>query len=228
MRTTGEPAAASVSVVIPVRDGGRYLAEAIDAVLSQDVEPLELIVVDDGSEDDSREIAAAFAPRVQLLEQPASGVAHALNRGVAASSGELLAFIDADDRWPPRKLVRQRELLAERPGLDAVFGQAVPFATTEAGGEVTRPAVPGYVRGTMLIRRATFTRVGPFSTEWRLGEFIDWWARAIDAGVTSVMLPDTFLLRRVHETNLGVLRRDEQIEYARVLKAVLDRRRMTE
>jgi glycosyltransferase involved in cell wall biosynthesis len=165
---------------------------------------------------------------VQLLEHPASGVAHALNHGVAASGGQLLAFIDADDRWPPGKLARQRELLAERPELDAVFGHAVHFATTAAGQEVSQPAVPAYSRGTMLIRRAAFTRVGPFSTQWRLGEFIDWWARAIDAGVTSVMLPDTFLLRRVHETNLGVLRRDEQTEYARVLKAVLDRRRLTE
>lgn len=225
MRTTGDTAAASVSIVLPVRDGDRFLAEAIASVLAQDVEHLELVVVDDGSSDESRAVAAEFVPRVRLLEQPPTGVASALNRGVEASEGALLGFIDADDRWPVGKLRLQRELLAREPELDAVFGHAVHFTTSRAGDEVSQAPVPAYSRGTMLIRRAAFDRVGPFSPEWRLGEFIDWWARAVDARVTSVMLDDTLLLRRVHDANLGVVRRDEQAEYARVLKAVLDRRR---
>ncbi len=74
-------------------------------------------------------------------------------------------------------------------------------------------------------RRAAYDRVGPFSTELWLGDFLDWWARAIDCGLESFMLPDVTLLRRVHGDNVGVRRRDERSEYARVLKTILDRRR---
>ena len=78
----------------------------------------------------------------------------------------------------------------------------------------------------MLIRRAAFDRVGPFAV-WRLGEFIDWYARAVDAGLATALLPDVLLRRRIHESNTGVLRHGEREEYARMLKSVLDRRRAT-
>ncbi len=108
--------------------------------------------------------------------------------------------------------------------MDAVFGHAVHFVGGDAGVP-SRPAEPAYSRCTMLIRRPAFDRVGPFSSEWRLGEFVDWYARAVDGGLRSLMLPEVALLRRVHGDNLGVRLRAERTEYARVLKAVLDRRR---
>ena len=76
----------------------------------------------------------------------------------------------------------------------------------------------------MLIRGEAFARVGPFRN-WRLGEFIEWYARLVDLGLLLLMLPEVVLLRRVHAANTGVQRRHERSEYARVLKAVLDRRR---
>jgi glycosyltransferase involved in cell wall biosynthesis len=215
-----------VSVVIPVRDGGRFLAAAIESVLAQDYEPLEVIVVDDGSTDDSFDTATKFGSPVRLVSQAAQGVAAALNHGVQQSSGGLLAFVDADDLWTPGKLNRQAALLAEQPGLDAVFGHAEHFRGDDPT-VITIRAQPAYSKGTMLIRRAAYDRAGAFSSEWRLGEFVDWYARAVDAGVSSVMLPDVLLLRRVHDNNMGVLHRADHGDYARVLKAVLDRRRAT-
>ena len=76
----------------------------------------------------------------------------------------------------------------------------------------------------MLIRREAFDRVGPFAG-WRLGEFVEWYARAVDAGLQLLMLPEVLLFRRVHDANTGVQLREERGEYARMLKAVLDRRR---
>jgi glycosyltransferase involved in cell wall biosynthesis len=215
-----------VSVVIPVRNGGRYLAPAIESVLAQGYEPLEIVVVDDGSTDGTFDTAARFGPPVRAVSQPPQGVAAGLNHGVELAAGGLLAFVDADDLWTPRKLSRQVAVLADRPDLDAVFGHAEHFHGDDPTA-ITIPAQPAYSKGTMLIRRAAFDRVGSFSSEWRLGEFVDWYARAIDAGLSSAMLPDVLLLRRVHADNMGLRQRADQGEYARVIKSMLDRRRAT-
>ena len=213
-----------VSVVVAVRDGERFLAEAIASVLAQGYEPLEVVVVDDGSTDGSPEVASSFGPPVRVVSQPPAGVAAALNNGVGLARGSLLAFVDADDLWPAGKLAQQTAALGERPELDAVFGHAEHFVGDDPT-TISIASQPAYTRGTMLIRRVAYGRVGPFSPEWRLGEFIDWYGRAVDGGLLSVMLPEVALLRRIHADNMGVRRRGEQIEYARVLKAMLDRRR---
>lgn len=181
--------------------------------------PLEVIVVDDGSSDGTPRVASDFGTAVRYVRQPPLGVAAAVNRGVELARGDLLAFLDADDLWTHEKLAVQTAALRECAELDAVFGHVEHFGPVKV-----RDSTPGYTKGTMLIRRDAFARVGPFQP-WRLGEFIDWYARAVDAGLQSLMLPDVLLLRRVHEENMGLRMRDEQGEYARILKTVLDRRR---
>jgi glycosyltransferase involved in cell wall biosynthesis len=203
-----------------VRDGERHLAEAVESVLAQSPAPLEVVVVDDGSTDGSATVARSFGGIVSCVSQPPLGVAAAVNRGVDVVRGGLVAFLDADDLWQPEKLALQLVALRERPALEAVFGHVVNFGESRAPGM----PLPGYVRGTMLIRRAAFDRVGPFAG-WRLGEFVEWYARAVDAGLETLLLPEVVLLRRVHDTNTGVRLRDERDEYARMLKSVLDRRR---
>jgi hypothetical protein len=83
----------------------------------------------------------------------------------------------------------------------------------------------GLVRGTMLIRREAWDRVGPMETDLVLGEFISWYARAVDAGLTMRMLPDVVYERRVHGRNTVIRERDAQSDYLRVVKATIDRRR---
>lgn len=209
-----------VSVVIPVRNGEQFLTEAIESVLGQSRPPLEVIVVDDGSSDSTSDVAQAFGSRVRYVPQPPLGVAAALNCGVGLVRGKLLAFLDADDVWGDNKLELQVAAFRDHPEIDAVFGH---LANVGEAGDV-RETFAGWSRGTMLIRMEAFARVGPFK-QWRLGEFIEWYARAVDLGLTLLMLPELVLMRRVHDANVGVQRRDERSEYARVLKAVLDRRR---
>jgi len=88
--------------------------------------------------------------------------------------------------------------------------------------------MPGYVLGTMLIKRRAFFRVGRFETTWEIGEFIDWYAKAVEEELKALMLPDVLLLRRLHRTNQGVLKREAQSDYLQILKAALDRRRAKE
>jgi glycosyltransferase involved in cell wall biosynthesis len=104
-----------VSVVIPTYNSARYLEPAVDSVLAQTFQDLEVIVVDDGSTDDTAALIRGLGPPVRYLYQPNSGVSAARNRGVAASTGRYVALLDADDTWLPEKLSRQLEALGTAP-----------------------------------------------------------------------------------------------------------------
>src|SRR5210317_1951921 len=96
-----------VSVIIPTYNRGWILAEAIDSVLAQDFKDYELIVVDDGSTDNTREILGRYGRDIVVLAQSNQGVSAARNRGIAACTGKFVAFLDSDDLWLPQKLSRQ-------------------------------------------------------------------------------------------------------------------------
>lgn len=225
-----------VSVIIPVYNYDRYLAEAIESVLNQTYRRLEVIVVDDGSTDRSSEVAKGFADRgVRYCYQDQAGIGLARNAGVELAQGDFIAFLDADDRWPEEKLARQLGAFENDPALDMVFGQAVQLHNgpewEEGVKEKKVPAgdmVPGMVAGTMLIKRDAFSRVGEFPGGLKVGEFIDWYARAGELKIRSLVLPDLFLWRRIHDSNTGVRERQSVSDYARVLKAKLDRKRAEE
>jgi len=222
-----------VSVIIPVFNYDRFLGEAIESVLSQTHQYLEVIVVDDGSTDRSSEVAKSFADRgVRYCHQVNAGIGPARNKGVELAQGEFLAFLDADDRWPAEKIERQLRAFASDPSLEMCFGQAVQLQNGpqwEAGVKDNKlPAsglVPGMVPGTMIVKRGAFDRVGNFPGGLKVGEFIDWYGRAVALQVRSVMLPDLFLYRRIHDSNQGIRERQSISDYARVLKAKLDRGR---
>jgi glycosyltransferase involved in cell wall biosynthesis len=225
-----------VSVIIPVYNYERYLAEAIESVLNQTYQHLEVIVVDDGSTDQSGEVAKSFADKgVRYWPQIHAGIGPARNKGVELARGEFLAFLDADDRWPLGKIERQLRAFESDPALEMVFGQAVQLHNGpewEAGVKDNKlpetGMVPGMVAGTMLIKRDAFFRIGKFQGDWKVGEFIDWYARAVELRIRSLVLPDLFLWRRIHDSNQGIRERQSVSDYARVLKAKLDRKRMME
>ncbi|HTM07755.1 MAG TPA: glycosyltransferase family A protein [Verrucomicrobiae bacterium] len=220
-----------VSVVIPVYNGEKYLAEAVESVLKQTYRPIEIIVVDDGSTDASRQIAGSFGSSVSCHCQTRAGAAAARNRGVELSSGSYLAFLDADDLWMVNKLARQFELVMEDRAIDLVFTHVRHFHSPELPDEVKRKIqcppepMPGYAPTTVLVTRDAFLRTGPFETSLRVGEFIDWYARAQESGIKSAIVPESLALRRLHTANQSLVQHDAQTDYARVVKAALDRRR---
>src|ERR1041385_3812831 len=172
-----------VSVIIPVYNYERYLAEAIESVLSQTYQNLEIIVVDDGSTDHSGEVAQSFASRgVRYCQQVHAGIGPARNKGVELARGDFLAFLDADDRWPEEKIERQLSAFENDPALEMVFGQALQLQNGPAWEAGVKDKnlnvagmVPGMVPGTMLIKRDAFLRVGEFRDGLKVGEFIDWY-----------------------------------------------------
>lgn len=110
-------AAPLVSVIIPTYNRAATIRRAVDSVLIQDYRPLELIVVDDGSEDESGSLLRDLADRelLSLIRQPNQGVSAARNRGIEASKGELIAFLDSDDEWLPGKIKAQVEYFRQNP-----------------------------------------------------------------------------------------------------------------
>lgn len=207
-----------VSVVIPAYNAVRFLAEAIDSVLTQVGAAREVIVVDDGSTDGTGSVAASFS-EVKLVNRENGGIGAARNTGIREATGEFLAFLDADDIWPPGRLNALHRALSD--DVDAVFGQAIQFGE----GRESSPPQAALVASTMLIRIETFRRVGEFDEHVKVGEFIDWWARAEEGGVRWTQIPDVVLRRRIHTTNTGIVQAGSRVDYTRVLRAALERRR---
>jgi len=222
----------SVSVIIPIYNSARYLREAIDSVLAQDaVAELEVLVIDDGSGDEGPAIASGYGPPVKLLAIQHRGHPAARNAGVAASCGEFLGFLDADDLWTPGKLARQLSTFVADPSLEAVFGHIQNFISEELSEEerakikCNSTALPGLLQGSMLIRREAFARVGPFAEERKMGDFLDWYGRATLAKLNARMLPETFVMRRIHLSNFQRTHKHLRRENLVVLKKLLDLRR---
>ena len=222
----------SVDVIIPVRDGAAHLAEAIESALGQTLPPARVIVVDDGSADESAEIAEGLGGRVTTLRRPPRGGPAALNAGLEESGAGLVAFLDADDVWHERKLELQTALLEGRPGVHMTFGHLVEFVSPEATGLGLAPAaepVPGVMKSTLLVRRAALDRVGRFDESYALVDFPEWYARARAEGLVEHVLPDVVARRRLHASNLTRRRKaDVHAEYLRAVRADLARRRATE
>jgi glycosyltransferase involved in cell wall biosynthesis len=220
-----------VSVMIGAYNAAPYLGEAIESVFAQDYEPLELIVVDDGSTDGTADVARSF-PQVKVICQENGGNGAARNRAVENASGELYAFLDADDRFTLGKLSLQKAALDADPGLDMVFGHVREFLSPELDEETRaslRPPAPEPMPWTapnlMLIRRESFQRVGPFTTAVRVGVTVDWFARAAEAGLRHTILPEVVLERRLHTQNNGLRERASRSQYLEVIRQAMERRR---
>jgi glycosyltransferase involved in cell wall biosynthesis len=223
-----------ISVIIPAFNAERYLAAAIDSVFDQTLQPDEVIVVDDGSIDRTAAVLAGYGDRISVIAQPNGGIAVANNRGVAAASGSFLCFLDADDLWVANKLEKQMDWMTRHPETEAVFGHVRQFVSEDLSeNERSRFLCPpdpqaGVMKITMLIRRTAFDGVGTFDEGLRNADFVDWYARALDHGLRTHMLPEVVALRRQHNANLGVVARDVQRrDNVAVLKRALDRRRAT-
>jgi uncharacterized protein (DUF1919 family) len=197
-----------VSVVIPIYNREHYLAAALDSVLAQTYQPIEVIAIDDGSSDRSAEIARAY-PKVRYFYQSNQGVSVARNTGIAAARGEFIAFLDADDLWKPDKLSIQIAYMLEYPHLSFTGTKALNFLEPDSqfppwfdpDRDLGDPKT--MIPSTLVARRHAFERIGNFSPAYRATEDIEWLWRAKDANLSSLTIPVELTLRRFHGTNLS-------------------------
>ena len=228
----------TVSVIMAVYNGQQYVLEALNSVLKQKVESLEFIIIDDGSTDNTvaiikSTIATVRLPyKISLYQQSNHGLAASQNWALTLATGKYISFMDADDIWEPNKLERQLGVLTAQPALDMVFGHVLQFHSPElSAAECARILCPSQpqvslMSNSMLATKSIFDKVGYFDTSWRKGPFIDWFARTIEAKARYIILPEVVYHRRLHKNNMGIINRRYTIDYVRILKASLDRRRL--
>jgi glycosyltransferase involved in cell wall biosynthesis len=204
-----------VSVVLPVRDGAKYLAEALDSILTQSYRPTEVIVVDDGSRDATPVLLAEYGRSVRTIRQGRLGFGAALNRGIEASTAALLAFCDADDLWTPARLKRQVAHITRDAACAGVGGLVQQFVSPELPelrATVRVESRPRHVDllGALLIRRAAVDRVGALDETARIAAGVEWIGRARHLDMHFDALDEVVLLRRIHGANATMKMADQE------------------
>jgi glycosyltransferase involved in cell wall biosynthesis len=202
-----------VTAVIATYNYGRFVTEAIDSVLAQTYPAVEIVVVDDGSTDDTRERLAPYGERIRYIYQANQSVAAARNTGIGAARGNLVAFLDADDLWHPQKLELQVRYLSQHPevGLVAVerLGPGAACWPVLNGCAHPRPRPINleelviqahFAPSGVLVRKECFRKVGDFDTSLRNAEDYDMWIR-IAMAYPVVKLDMPLWWYRVHGAN---------------------------
>ena len=218
-----------ISVIIPVYNGAHFLGDAVANVLSQRYDPLDIIVVDDGSTDDIAAAVARLPVEVRYLRQDNGGAASARNRGIRDASGDLIAFLDVDDLWPDGNLETLLRWLEENPDADVVHGrgQVTQSSAGRGIGEfIGNPdeSFACYI-GAGLYRRRAFERVGFFDTDLRYGEDADWFQRAQEVRLAIARLDMVTLFVRRHGGNMTRGKTLVELNLLRVLKKRLERQK---
>lgn len=191
---------APVTVVIPTYNHASLVVEAVDSVLRQTVVPVEILVVDDGSKDDTRERLAPYQEHVRYFYQKNEGVSAARNLGVRAAQGEFVAFLDSDDVWHPRKLEMQMAVFERHPKLGLLGtgwfdwpGGSFPESANAPPKDVTFVSWPQLVvrnyliTSSVVVRRNVLAQAGEFDTAMQGPEDRDLWLRIAEiAGVANL------------------------------------------
>ncbi len=228
MRTedAGRVVTPTVSVIITTYNYAAFISEAIDSVLNQTVSADEIIVVDDGSTDDTFDVLARYRQRGQItyVRQPNQGPSAARNRGIQESSGNLVAFLDADDTWLSEKLELQLAWLEDHLDASMVSGQMIWWHVEGGSRRVVRfePLSPTRLRRELvirnvagnpsmaLIRRNAIDKVGIFDTALRWGEDWEFFFRLSRVGELG-FVTEPVIVYRWHRQNLSHERRLDQL-----------------
>ncbi len=202
----------SLSVIIPAYNSARYIAETLRSVLRQTVLPDEILVIDDGSTDETASIAEGFSPLVRVFRRRNEKQAASRNFGVLQAKGEWIAFLDSDDLWEPNKLERQMEELAANPSADVCYTSRVEMlddgSNTLHRGKVIEVAKPSEVRqalfrntnflpSAVIVRRSLYLAVGGFDSRVSVEDW-DLWLRLLHAGARFVACPEPLVQYRTY------------------------------
>jgi glycosyltransferase involved in cell wall biosynthesis len=218
-----------VSAIVPVHNGGKFLAGAIANVLEQDYYAREIIVVDDGSSDGTAEVAAHFKDKIRYVYQTQAGPAAARNHGIKIAKGNVIAFLDVDDLWSSHKLKLQVECLAANPSVQIVQGliQQVYLSSTNKEQVYENYARPyQYINlGSSIYRKSVFEKVGILDETLTYGEDMDWFFRAWENSIDKLVIEEVTLFYRHHQQNMTLGKSFKDQRLIKVYKRRIDRNR---
>jgi hypothetical protein len=218
-----------ISVILPVFNGERFIREAVESIVSQGYPSLEIIILDDGSTDKTRDIVEQLPTEIRYFYQDNRGPAAARNKGVIEAMGEFIAFIDVDDLWPQNNLHMLVKELLQNKDIDVVHGYAQIAHYNDISCEYEYRGNPTesfpYYIGAALYRKSAFTRVGLFDSALVYGEDTDWFTRAKELNLNIKRLEDVTLIVRRHGKNMTCGKNMVELNHLRVFKKRLDRMR---
>lgn len=231
-----------VSVIIPTYNCEKYLANAIDSALQQTYQDFEVIIIDDGSSDGTKELVKKYvnnySDKIHYVHQQNKGVSAARNNGIKIANGEYIAFLDADDLWISTKLMDQMKLLEKDRGLVLVFtdmqqtegtkilyesflkekGYYPLIAATDFFSELVKKAL--IYTSTVVVKKQIFDEVGVFNETYKVGEDHDLWLRIAKRHRIG-FLARSFVVRRLHDFNATRNKQFFYEEQIRLLKGYL-------
>lgn len=233
-----------VTVIVPAYNCAHFLPEALDSILAQQYPNLEVIVVDDGSNDESADIAEAYGTPVRVIRQANRGPAAARNRGAHEAHGKYLAFLDGDDVWLPGKLLAQIQCFISNEKIGIVYGKFKRWPKNAAGNyppketfitseqnNVIDESGSGWIYhqlllesiifiSTAVIPRSLFEKLGGFDESLRVGEDYDFWLRASRLVQVNKLAKNVALYRTNPDsaTHITYLINNEQVVLLRAVK----------
>jgi len=223
-----------VSVIMAVRNGERFLDQAIQSVLNQDYPSLEILVIDGQSSDRTREIACSY-PEIRYTYQLSTGIANAYNLGIESSHGEMIAFLSHDDLWRPQKISLQVDFLERFPEVGYVIGETryflepgCVFPSQFLRKDILDKTWTLRMMEIVLIRRQVFKQVGMFEPSFSTAEDIDWFARADDAKITMGVVPQILLDKRIHDRNISIFSNNHRLNLFSALRKSAQRKQVIE
>lgn len=212
-----------ISVIMPAWNAEAYIEEAIRSVRTDTPERVQIIVVDDGSDDATSRIAQEFG--CQVFRKGRGGAASARNLGLTHANGEMILFLDADDRLTEGAVDRLLSPMQEDSSVCAVFAKAVDFISPELGDEEAARLRPrtepyeGILPGCSLIRRKVFDTIGAFDSSLNSGETVEWMMKLRASGLPFMKIEDVTLERRLHLNNTGRRKPEEELKnYAAIIR----------
>lgn len=214
-----------VSVLITCYNAGRFLKETLDSVLAQTYADYEIIVADDGSDDNTGEIVAGY-PQVRYFYKSHSGISATRNFALSKAKGELITFLDADDLWKPEKLEKQVSYLDSHPDCQLIFTLAQNFfhGNREEMTDRQRQLMDANLDNCLMtccIRRSLYDTYGGYSEQYPYGEDTHWVTRLWAAGINMHhCIPEILYLRRIHGGNISLSHR--KVERKDVLTVMAD------
>jgi GT2 family glycosyltransferase len=220
-----------VSVIIPVYNGEKFIKGAVQNVLSQNYPALEIIMINDGSTDNSGAIIENLDTDVRYFDRGNAGPATARNSGIKDASGKYIAFLDVDDLWPENNLSLLVQELEDNPQVDVVRGYAQLFRDGEDGEKeyLGNPKEAyNYYIGAALYRKSVFSEVGLFDPTLLFGEDTDWYNRAVEKNISMKWLEEVTLFVRRHGENMTEGRSIVELNKLKTIKRAIDRKRALE
>ena len=199
----------SYSVVIPAYNASETLVETLDSVFAQTIPPGEVLLINDGSNDRTLEIATAYSKSLVIVSQTNQGCGKATSVGIQLAKYPIIATVDADDIWLPHKMKRQLAHLQANQEISILCSQLRLFHHNNHnrdGGSVK----DGYGRSTLVIRRTVYDLIGEIiDPPGNRGDLVDWLARCREHGLTIGLLPEILCLRRIIPGSLSYGRNKE-------------------